>query len=50
MFNLHQGYKEAYYQQALVMALNNAGNKAKTIANTLRVTLNPTPILVVEGR
>jgi uncharacterized protein len=42
-------YKETYYQQALTYALNNAGNKAKTIANTLRVTLNPTPILVVEG-
>ncbi|SDM14597.1 SIMPL domain-containing protein [Bacillus sp. OK048] len=42
-------YKEAYYQQALVMALNNANNKAQTIATTLRVTLNPTPILVVEG-
>ncbi|MDR7075099.1 uncharacterized protein YggE [Neobacillus niacini] len=41
-------YKEAYYQQALAMALNNASNKAKTIANTIQVTLNPTPILVVE--
>lgn len=42
-------YKDSYYQQALVMALNNASSKAKTIANTLRVTLNPTPILVTEG-
>jgi uncharacterized protein YggE len=42
-------YKDAYYQQALVMALNNASSKAKTIAATLRVTLNPTPILVTEG-
>jgi uncharacterized protein len=42
-------YKEIYYQQALTYALNNAGNKAKTIANTIRVTLNPTPILVIEG-
>ncbi|MEH7009874.1 SIMPL domain-containing protein [Neobacillus niacini] len=42
-------YKDSYYQQALVMALNNASNKAKTIANTLRVSLNPTPILVTEG-
>ena len=41
-------YKEAYYQQALALALKNASNKATTIANTLRVTLNPTPILVVE--
>jgi uncharacterized protein len=42
-------YKETYYQQALTYALNNSSNKAKTIANTLRVTLNPTPILVIEG-
>lgn len=42
-------YKDAYYQQALAIALTNATNKAKTIANTLRVTLNPTPILVIEG-
>jgi uncharacterized protein len=42
-------YKETYYQQALVMALNNASSKAQTIANTIRVTLNPTPILVTEG-
>jgi uncharacterized protein len=42
-------YKDSYYQQALVMALNNASSKAKTIANTIRVTLNPTPILVTEG-
>lgn len=42
-------YKDSYYQQALVMALNNASSKATTIANTLRVTLNPTPILVTEG-
>ena len=42
-------YKDSYYQQALVMAINNASSKAKTIANTLRVTLNPTPILVTEG-
>lgn len=42
-------YKDAYYQQALVRALNNASSKAKTIANSLRVTLNPTPLLVIEG-
>ncbi|MEH7178692.1 SIMPL domain-containing protein [Neobacillus vireti] len=42
-------YKDAFYQQALAMALNNASNKAKTIADTLGVTLNPVPILVVEG-
>jgi uncharacterized protein len=42
-------YKESYYQQALSIALNNASKKAKTISNTIRVTLNPTPILVTEG-
>ncbi|MFP7297693.1 SIMPL domain-containing protein [Neobacillus niacini] len=42
-------FKDSYYQQALVLALNNASSKAKTIANTIRVSLNPTPILVTEG-
>jgi uncharacterized protein len=42
-------YKDAYYQQALVMALNNALSKAKTIANTIKVTLNSTPLFVTEG-
>lgn len=42
-------HKEYYYQHALTIALNNANNKARTIANTLRVTLNPTPILVIEN-
>ena len=41
--------KEIFYQQALVIALNNAIEKAKTIAKTLNVTLIPTPSLVVEG-
>lgn len=42
-------YKESYYQQALSIALNNASSKAETITNTLRVSLNPTPIRVIEG-
>lgn len=41
--------KDASYQQALILALNNATEKAKTIAATLRVTLIPTPSLVIEG-
>ncbi|MED3562506.1 SIMPL domain-containing protein [Bacillus xiapuensis] len=41
--------KEGYYQKALTIALNNAIEKAKTIAATLRVSLNPTPISVTEG-
>jgi uncharacterized protein len=42
-------YKNVYYQQSLALALKNANAKATTIANTIRVTLNPTPILVTEG-
>jgi len=41
--------KESFYQQALSIALINAIEKAKAIANTLKVTLIPTPILVIEG-
>ncbi|OIK11747.1 hypothetical protein BIV60_17665 [Bacillus sp. MUM 116] len=41
--------KEGYYQKALTIALNNAIEKANTIAATLRVSLNPTPISVTEG-
>ncbi|MBY0145619.1 SIMPL domain-containing protein [Neobacillus niacini] len=42
-------YLDAYYQQALALALKNANSKATTIANTIRVNLNPIPILVIEG-
>jgi uncharacterized protein len=42
-------YNDAYYQQSLALALKNANSKATTIANTIRVNLNPTPILVIEG-
>lgn len=41
--------KEAFYQQSLSIALINAIEKAKAIAATLKVTLIPTPTLVVEG-
>lgn len=41
--------KDSLYQQALALALNNAIEKAKTIAGTLNVTLIPTPTLVMEG-
>ncbi|MGG3560977.1 SIMPL domain-containing protein [Neobacillus rhizosphaerae] len=41
--------KEPYYQRALVMAVNNAIGKAKTIADSINVTLIPTPSLIVEG-
>lgn len=41
--------KEAIYQQALSSAIINAIQKAQTIAGTLKVRLNPTPIHVKEG-
>jgi uncharacterized protein YggE len=41
--------KESFYQQALAIALANAIEKAKAIAAMLKVTLIPTPTLVVEG-
>ena len=40
---------DQYYQQALALAVLNAGQKAETIANTLRVQLTKAPILVVEN-
>ncbi|HEY2422395.1 MAG TPA: SIMPL domain-containing protein [Neobacillus sp.] len=40
--------KQAIYQKALSVAILHAIEKAKTIANTLKVTLIPTPTLVVE--
>ncbi|WP_066060655.1 SIMPL domain-containing protein [Neobacillus soli] len=40
--------EDSFYRQALVLALNNATEKAKTIASTLNVTLLATPSLVVE--
>lgn len=41
---------DPYYQQALRLALQNAQTKAKTIAQTLKLTLHPQPIEVVEER
>src|SRR5690606_2888303 len=38
-----------YYQQALSLAVLNAGQKAETIANTLKVPLIKEPTLVAEN-
>ncbi|QSB11368.1 SIMPL domain-containing protein [Lysinibacillus fusiformis] len=38
----------AYYQQALSLALQNAQLKAKTIAETMHLPLQPLPIEIVE--
>lgn len=40
--------KQAYYQQALRAALKDAVSKAESIAKTLNVNFNPTPIKIVE--
>jgi uncharacterized protein len=42
--------KESFYQQALVLAVNHAVEKAKIIAGTLNGTLISSPISIVEGR
>jgi uncharacterized protein YggE len=39
---------EAYYNQALLLAIQNAEGKAQTMATRLRVTLNKIPKLVQE--
>jgi len=39
---------DAYYQQALRLALQNAQMKAKTIAETMKLSLHPQPIEIVE--
>lgn len=39
-----------YYQQALSLALKNALMKARTIAETMRLQLDPTPIKIIEER
>lgn len=41
--------KDAFYKQVLVSAVNNAIEKAKTIAKNLNVTLIPIPSLIIEG-
>ncbi|WP_339229015.1 SIMPL domain-containing protein [Oceanobacillus sp. FSL K6-2867] len=40
--------RETYYQQALVRALENAQAKAQTIAESLQVNLDSTPIKITE--
>lgn len=39
---------DAYYQRALQMALINAIEKAKTMAETMRIALDPIPIEMIE--
>jgi len=39
---------DTYYQQALTLALHNAQMKAKTIAETMHLPLQPQPIEIVE--
>jgi uncharacterized protein YggE len=41
--------KDIHYQHALTIAINNAMEKAKTIAQALNVTLAAVPSLLVEG-
>ena len=40
---------ELYYQQALNMAVQNAIQKAKSIASSLKAMLDPLPILITEN-
>lgn len=37
-----------YYQQALSLALQNAKKKARTIADTMQLSLHPQPIVILE--
>ncbi|MGE7675778.1 SIMPL domain-containing protein [Lysinibacillus sp. NPDC094403] len=39
---------DAYYQQALSLALHNAQMKAKTIAETMHLPIQPQPIEIIE--
>ncbi|MGE7997796.1 SIMPL domain-containing protein [Lysinibacillus sp. NPDC093190] len=39
---------DAYYQQALSLALKNAQMKAKTIAETMHLPIQPQPIEIIE--
>jgi len=41
--------KESYYLKSMVLALNQAIEKARTIAATINATLIPTPSLVMEN-
>ncbi|WML54013.1 SIMPL domain-containing protein [Neobacillus sp. PS3-12] len=40
--------QDTQYQKALSMAIKDAANKASEIANTLKVHLQPIPVLVIE--
>ncbi|WP_226037283.1 SIMPL domain-containing protein [Aquibacillus saliphilus] len=40
--------KGSYYQQALTKALEDAFTKAETIANAMRLTLDPAPVKILE--
>ncbi|GGM18756.1 hypothetical protein GCM10011351_00720 [Paraliobacillus quinghaiensis] len=40
--------KDMYYQQALKKALKDSVTKAQTIANTMRLNLDPTPVKISE--
>lgn len=41
--------QDAYYKEALGLAVQNAYEKAQTIGTSLGVKLNPVPISVIEG-
>ncbi|WP_179151943.1 SIMPL domain-containing protein [Oceanobacillus senegalensis] len=45
-FNIEQGSR--YYQQVLKLALENAREKANTIADTMEITLKSDPIVITE--
>ncbi|WP_087973507.1 SIMPL domain-containing protein [Oceanobacillus rekensis] len=40
--------RQRYYQEALVSALQNASVKSQTIAQTMQLNLDPTPIRIVD--
>lgn len=41
-------HQDAYYNQALALALKNAQKKARVVADTLKVTLNEIPMNITE--
>ncbi|OCA91060.1 hypothetical protein A8F94_04140 [Bacillus sp. FJAT-27225] len=40
--------KEEFYNEALILAIENAFNKAQTIAMAIKITLDPVPVMVTE--
>ncbi|OZU87530.1 hypothetical protein CIL03_15670 [Virgibacillus indicus] len=48
--NIHFSIEDSqkYYQQALSKALEDALAKAQTIANSMQLNLNPTPVKIIE--